>query len=269
MRVIYISQGIDSDSDQADALVTVHGLVDSLYLKETAKKIKRGLGGQLERGSATGARPTAIAPKGFLLARPTSTTTPSYLVNGVSFMTRKSKVVRHIFEWAANGIGVFTTTRQLQESVPGPWGRPWTQGTIRRILQNEVYLGKLIWGRVNYERQPHELDASEIPLEQAGVHHGRRRWIRRCGIKLTRADSAHARFDIALVCKENRGGVERNQTRTDAAGGTTGIPYTLPPRNPRFGCLSARPNATAFPGVERITMCSVDGLFARKFETSA
>ena len=31
VRVIYISQGIDSDSDQADALVAVHGLIDSLY----------------------------------------------------------------------------------------------------------------------------------------------------------------------------------------------------------------------------------------------
>ena len=59
-----------------------------------------------------------------------------------------------MFEWTASGIGVFTITRRLQEGVPGPWGRPWTQGTIRRILRNEVYLGKLIWGRVNYERQP-------------------------------------------------------------------------------------------------------------------
>ena len=56
IRVIYISQGIDSDSNQADALVTVHGLIDSLYLKELAKKIKRGLAGQLDRGYATGAR---------------------------------------------------------------------------------------------------------------------------------------------------------------------------------------------------------------------
>jgi site-specific DNA recombinase len=45
IRVIYISQGIDSDSEQADALVAVHGLIDSLYLKELAKKIKRGLAG--------------------------------------------------------------------------------------------------------------------------------------------------------------------------------------------------------------------------------
>ena len=55
IRVIYISQGIDSDSEQADALVTVHGLIDSLYLKELAKKVKRGLAGQMDRGFSTGA----------------------------------------------------------------------------------------------------------------------------------------------------------------------------------------------------------------------
>ena len=35
IRVIYISQGIDSE--QADALVAVHSPIDSLYLKELAK----------------------------------------------------------------------------------------------------------------------------------------------------------------------------------------------------------------------------------------
>jgi site-specific DNA recombinase len=55
-RVIYISQGIDSDSDQGDALVTVHGLIDSLYLRELGKKTKRGLAGQMDRGFSTGGR---------------------------------------------------------------------------------------------------------------------------------------------------------------------------------------------------------------------
>ena len=54
VRVIYVSQGIDSASEQADALIAMHGLVDSLYLREMAKKIKRGLAGQLERGFVTG-----------------------------------------------------------------------------------------------------------------------------------------------------------------------------------------------------------------------
>ena len=56
VRVVYISQGIDSASEQAETLVTVHGLVDGLYLREMAAKIRRGLAGQAERGFSTGAR---------------------------------------------------------------------------------------------------------------------------------------------------------------------------------------------------------------------
>ena len=56
VRVIYISQGIDSASDQAESLMAVHGLFDSLYLKEMAKIDKRGLAGRLERGFVTGGK---------------------------------------------------------------------------------------------------------------------------------------------------------------------------------------------------------------------
>ena len=38
VRVVAVGQGIDTQSEQADVLVTVHGLVDSLYVKELAKK---------------------------------------------------------------------------------------------------------------------------------------------------------------------------------------------------------------------------------------
>jgi site-specific DNA recombinase len=43
VRVIAVSQGIDSQNEQADVLVTVHGLMDSLYVKELAKKTHRGM----------------------------------------------------------------------------------------------------------------------------------------------------------------------------------------------------------------------------------
>ena len=46
IRLIAISQGIDSDNEQAHVLVTVHGMVDSLYVKELAKKTHHGLEGR-------------------------------------------------------------------------------------------------------------------------------------------------------------------------------------------------------------------------------
>jgi len=154
VRVIYISQGIDSASDQADALVTMHGLVDQLYLREMAKKIKRGLAGQLERGFVTGNRIYGYRTVGVPSGKSDVNGQPELLGKRRVIHDTEADVVRQIFELTARGVGVFTITRRLQERGPGPWGKPWTQGTIRRILRNEAYLGKLIWGRVSYERQP-------------------------------------------------------------------------------------------------------------------
>ena len=55
-RVVSVSQGIDSQNDQADVLMTVHGLVDSLYIKELGKKTHRGLEGRALQGLHTGGR---------------------------------------------------------------------------------------------------------------------------------------------------------------------------------------------------------------------
>ncbi len=54
VRVVFTSQGIDSDSEQSDLQITVHGLVDSLYVKELAKKTHRGLESRAIKGLHTG-----------------------------------------------------------------------------------------------------------------------------------------------------------------------------------------------------------------------
>jgi DNA invertase Pin-like site-specific DNA recombinase len=172
LRVIYISQGIDSASEQADALVTMHGLVDQLYLKEMAKKIKRGLGGQLERGLATGSKTygyrTVPVPSG----KTDANGNPESVGQRRVVHEEEARVIRQIFEWAASGIGISTIVRRLQETVRGPWGKPWTSGVVRRILRNEVYLGRLIWGRVTFERQPgsNRRIRREQPRDQWKVH---------------------------------------------------------------------------------------------------
>jgi DNA invertase Pin-like site-specific DNA recombinase len=56
VQLIAVSQGISSDHQEAETLITVHGLVDSLYVRETAKKIHRGMEGLALRGLHTGGR---------------------------------------------------------------------------------------------------------------------------------------------------------------------------------------------------------------------
>ena len=47
------------------------------------------------------------------------------------------------------------------EAVPGPDGRPWQDTTIRGhqlrgtgILRNELYIGRLVWNRMRYLKNP-------------------------------------------------------------------------------------------------------------------
>jgi site-specific DNA recombinase len=56
LRIIFPSQGIDTLSEQADVQMTVHGLMDSMYVKELAKKTHRGLESCALRGLHTGGR---------------------------------------------------------------------------------------------------------------------------------------------------------------------------------------------------------------------
>ena len=56
VRLVAISQGIDSENEQAEVLMQVHGMVDGLYVNELATKTRRGMEGALRRGMHPGGR---------------------------------------------------------------------------------------------------------------------------------------------------------------------------------------------------------------------
>jgi site-specific DNA recombinase len=157
IRVLYLAQHIDSANEQAETLIAVHGMVDSLYIKEMAKKIKRGLAGQLERGFATGAitfgyRTVAVPdPSGKLDVNGY----PVLLGKRVEVVPEEARAIVQIFEWYASGLGIGRIIERLhQEGCRGPRGRRWRDGAVKRILANEKYRGFLIWGKSACERRP-------------------------------------------------------------------------------------------------------------------
>ena len=133
IRVIYISQGIDSASEQADALVAVHGLIDSLYLKELAKKVKRGLAGQMDRGFSTGARQYGF--RKILVPDPSGRKgahgQPVPLGTRIEVDPDEAKVIQTIFEWAAEGVGLTTIVERLNaKGIPGTAGNRWSKTPV-------------------------------------------------------------------------------------------------------------------------------------------
>jgi len=155
IRVVFISQGIDTQDEQAEVLFGFHGIVDSLYVREMAKKIRRGLQGQLGRGLATGG--VTYGYRTVAVPDPNSHDTP--LGFRVAIEPTESQWVRQVFEWYAEGTAFSVMIARLREAgAPAPRGGNsrgnWRFGAVRRLLQNARYLGRLIWGRTRTERRP-------------------------------------------------------------------------------------------------------------------
>jgi site-specific DNA recombinase len=149
IRVMALSQGIDSQSEQADVLLSVHGLVDSLYIKELAKKTHRGLEGRALLGQCTGGRCFGydnVAEAGIICQR----------VN-----PGEAAIVRRIFEMAAEGGSLKIIAKKLNDDrVASPRPRAgkqyatWCPTAIRAMLRRELYAGRVIWNRSRFVKGP-------------------------------------------------------------------------------------------------------------------
>jgi site-specific DNA recombinase len=149
IRVVSVSQGIDSEDEQADVLMTVHGLVDSLYLKELAKKTHRGLEGRAIQGFHTGGRCFGydnVSEDGSVRLR----------INEA-----EAGVVRRVFNMAADGMSLKKVAKALNaEHIPSPRPRSgkvyatWCPTAIREMLRRELYVGRIVWNRSRFVKQP-------------------------------------------------------------------------------------------------------------------
>jgi DNA invertase Pin-like site-specific DNA recombinase len=174
VRVIYIAQNIDSFAKQAETLVAVHGLVDSLYRTELAQKVKRGLAGQVERGFATGSitfgyRTIAVPdPTGRMLNG-----SPVLLGKRVEVVPDEARVVQRVFELYASGLGTGKIVARLnKEGCRGPRGARWKAGAVKWLLANEKYTGCLILGRTTTGRRPgtRQLVVRPAPRAEWKIH---------------------------------------------------------------------------------------------------
>jgi site-specific DNA recombinase len=150
LRVIAVGQGIDTRNEQADVLLTVHGLVDSLYVKELAKKTHRGLEGAILRGLHAGGR-----CYGYRNVRAEG--------GGVRLEIdeHEGAVVRRIFEMSAEGMSLKRIAASLnRDKLPSPRPRAksvhatWAPTAIREMLRRELYTGHVIWNRSRFVKVP-------------------------------------------------------------------------------------------------------------------
>ncbi|MDE4100292.1 recombinase family protein [Phaeobacter gallaeciensis] len=130
--------------------IGLKGTMNALFLKDLADKTRRGLRGRVEAGKSGGGKCFGydVVPGEDRGER---------VVNVVH-----AAIVKRIFEDYADGKSPKAIAKQLnRENVPGPSGKGWGQSTINGnrqrgtgILNNELYIGRLVWNRLRYVKDP-------------------------------------------------------------------------------------------------------------------
>ena len=144
VQIVTVSEG-----EISELHVGLKGTMNALYLKDLAQKTRRGLEGRVREGRSGG---------GLCFGYD--------LVPGDVGARRiddgEAEIVRRIFREFAAGRSPRAIARQLNhEGVPGPHGREWRDTAIRGhvtrgtgILNNELYVGRLVWNRLTYVKDP-------------------------------------------------------------------------------------------------------------------
>ena len=136
--------------------VGLKGTMNALFLKDLAQKVRRGLEGRVRQGRSGGG-----LCYGYDIVREHDVRgDPVY--GGRQINDAEAAVVLRIFKAFAGGVSPRAIARMLNsENMPGPKGRPWCDTTIRGhalrqtgILRNELYVGRLVWNKQRYIKNP-------------------------------------------------------------------------------------------------------------------
>ncbi len=136
--------------------IGLKGTMNALFLQDLADKTRRGLRGRVEQGKSGGG-----LCFGYDAVRKVDA--KGEPVRGERKINEaEAEVVRRIFNEFAAGKSPRTIARQLNaDNVMGPRGRVWMDTAIRGhasrgngILNNELYIGRLVWNRQRFVKDP-------------------------------------------------------------------------------------------------------------------
>jgi len=145
-----------SEGEISELHVGLKGTMNALFLKDLAAKTHRGLRGRVEAGKAGG----GLCYGYDVVKRLDASGEP---VRGERTVNPdQAEVVRRVFRDFAAGISPRAIARRLNdEGVSGPDGKLWSDSTLRGhakrgtgFLNNELYIGKLVWNRQRYIKDP-------------------------------------------------------------------------------------------------------------------
>ncbi|KRW96196.1 recombinase family protein [Paracoccus sp. MKU1] len=156
MRYADVKMFTLSEGEISELHVGLKGTMNALFIKDLADKTRRGLRGRVEDGKSGGGNSYGydVVKKFDASGEP--------IRGDRTINAAQAAVIRRIFADYDSGLSSRAIAMTLnREGVPGPMGREWGPSTIHGnrergtgILNNELYVGRLVWNRLRYVKDP-------------------------------------------------------------------------------------------------------------------
>jgi len=151
VRIITLSEG-----EINELHVGLKGTMNALFLKDLALKTHRGLEGRVLAGKSGGGR-----SYGYDIAI-VHDDQGDRLRGNLAINEEEAKTVLRIFDEYIKGMSPRAIAINLnKKGVPSPSGKGWSHSTVignrkrgTGILNNQLYVGKRIWNRLSYRKDP-------------------------------------------------------------------------------------------------------------------
>ena len=131
------------------------GTMNALFLKDLAEKTHRGLRGRIEDGKSAGG-----VCYGYRVVKALNAGVVTTGERGID--PAQAAIVGRIFRDFVAGVSPEAIVKALnREGIAGPFGGSWSPSTIHGnakrgtgILNNELYVGRMVWNRLRYVKNP-------------------------------------------------------------------------------------------------------------------
>jgi DNA invertase Pin-like site-specific DNA recombinase len=165
IKLISVADGIETGHKLSKLVVSMKAVINELYLDDLRDRTLRGLHGRFARGLHTGGRiygyraVPMVDPSG----RTDATGQPLVLGMALAVEPVEAQTIRQIFEWFAGGVSLRAIAHRLNaEQIPfpaeptrrGAKRKGWASSAVRVILLNEKYVGRWVYGRRMFVKDP-------------------------------------------------------------------------------------------------------------------
>lgn len=210
VRIVTLSEG-----EISELHVGLKGTMNALFLKDLAAKTHRGIRGRVEAGKVGCGN-----AYGYRVVREIDAT-GKVTTGEREIIPEEAEVVRRIFREYAEGRSPRRIAIDLnREGIRSPWGKKWGDSSIRGnralgsgIINNEFYVGEMIWNRSHRVKNPDTGRVTTRPNAESDWVHVKAPHLRIVSDELWQA--ARAQQDSLVGIFESN--MERGRARAAAA----------------------------------------------------